>query len=181
MTKTRHRKPKIRNEIKHVIPELKSAPERAYLTFIPGITSDQTTYDFLKEYYRNHKFGRSFLTDGLGIDIRMLMVESSARRMLNHCFEFRQEKEVMGLIIGNIFKYDGMTISMGKDIVTSDLDASIINVRFNNFERLFAELDNLNYDYQILGWYHSHPGHTCFMSPTDVTTQKRMFKHPYQY
>ena len=32
-----------------------------------------------------------------------------------------------------------------------------------------------------MGWYHSHPGHTCFMSGTDVLTQQRMFKLPYQH
>ena len=38
----------------------------------------------------------------------------------------------------------------------------------------------LRYDCQILGWYHSDPNYTCFMSETDVDTQTRMFKQPYQ-
>ena len=54
-------------------------------------------------------------------------------------------------------------------------------MRFKNFEDLFAKLETLDYDYQILGWYHTHPGHTCFMSPTDIKTQKRMFKYDYQH
>ncbi|UCE45194.1 MAG: hypothetical protein JSU93_07430 [Methanobacteriota archaeon] len=35
------------------------------------------------------------------------------------------------------------------------------------------------FSYAIMGWYHSHPGHTCFMSKTDLSTQRVMFTQPY--
>ena len=56
----------------------------------------------------------------------------------------------------------------------------MINVRFKSFEKLFHHLDKVKFDYQIIGWYHSHPGHSCFMSSIDVDTQHRMFKHSHQ-
>ena len=70
--------------------------------------------------------------------------------------------------------------SIAKDVATSDLEATEANVRFISFDKLSEELDKLNYDYQIIGWYHSHPNYSSYMSPTDIKTQKRMFNHPYQ-
>ena len=91
-----------------------------------------------------------------------------------------RKKEVMGLILGKTYTHNKKLYSIAKDIATSDLDATKVNVKFKSFEKLFEQLGELSYDYQILGWYHSHPGHTCFMSDTDVDTQKTMFKLPYQ-
>lgn len=31
----------------------------------------------------------------------------------------------------------------------------------------------------LIGWYHSHPGFGCFMSPLDIDTQKRFFHERY--
>jgi proteasome lid subunit RPN8/RPN11 len=87
----------------------------------------------------------------------------------------------MGLILGKRYQYKDRVLSISRDVATSELEANAVNVRFESFEKLFHQLDNLKYEYQILGWYHSHPGHTCFMSDTDIDTQKRMFIHPYQF
>ena len=40
-------------------------------------------------------------------------------------------------------------------------------------------LDAVGFDYVVVGWYHSHPGHSCFMSRTDLSTQRAMFSKPY--
>ncbi len=66
---------------------------------------------------------------------------------------------------------------MVRDVATTDLDASSTRVRFrrDGFERLFASMDDIGFDHIVVGWYHSHPGHGIFMSPTDVDTQKSMF------
>ena len=53
--------------------------------------------------------------------------------------------------------------------------------KFQSFDKLFDQLDEITYNYQILGWYHSHPDYSSYMSPTDADTQARMFKHPFQY
>ena len=121
------------------------------------------------------------MTDGLGTEVTKFIEIGAARKMLDHCFKHRDSHEVMGLILGKRYQYKDRVLSIGRDVATSELEANAVNVRFESFEKLFHQLDNLKYEYQILGWYHTHPGHTCFMSPTDIDTQKRMFKHEHQH
>ena len=45
--------------------------------------------------------------------------------------------------------------------------------------KLFEELDHCDFKYVIVGWYHSHPSYTCFMSATDIQTQRTMFNQRY--
>jgi proteasome lid subunit RPN8/RPN11 len=88
-----------------------------------------------------------------------------------------QRKEVMGLLLGGIYSHEGMVYSLVRDVVTTDLDATDVSVRFDRegFEKLFASLEEVGFRYVIVGWYHSHPSYHCFMSGTDVATQRNMF------
>ncbi|MCU0861288.1 MAG: hypothetical protein MUE65_03100 [Methanomassiliicoccales archaeon] len=85
--------------------------------------------------------------------------------------------EVMGLLLGNVFRSNGTVYSLVRDVATTDLDSSSVRVRFSRdgMEKLFTALEDAGFNYVIVGWYHSHPGHRCFMSPTDVETQKVIF------
>jgi len=104
--------------------------------------------------------------------------------MLMHCKAYREvQLEVMGLMVGYRFNWNGRDFTVVEEVVTSELDTSAISVKFASFEPLFNELDKFEKegkDYILVGWYHSHPGHTSFMSPTDKDTQMRMFNKPYQ-
>ncbi|MEM0449391.1 MAG: Mov34/MPN/PAD-1 family protein [Methanomassiliicoccales archaeon] len=88
-----------------------------------------------------------------------------------------QRLEVMGLLLGNVFTWNDVQYSIVRDVATTDLDSSSVRVRFSRdgMERLFAYLEEAGFKYVIVGWYHSHPGHRCFLSPTDVETQKGLF------
>ncbi len=99
-------------------------------------------------------------------------------KMRNHAASKVHERlEVMGLMLGQVFIHEGVEYTMVRDVATTDLDASSTRVRFrrDGFEKLFASLDDIGFDHIVAGWYHSHPGHGVFMSPTDVDTQKVMF------
>lgn len=89
--------------------------------------------------------------------------------------------EVMGLLLGNVFRSNGNEYALVRDVATTDLDSSSVRVRFarDGMERLFASLEDAGFNYLIVGWYHSHPGHRCFMSPTDVETQRGLFNKRY--
>ncbi len=115
--------------------------------------------------------------------IELYIHERSLRNMLGHVWDYRDVNlEVMGFMIGELFTHEGQEYTVVRDIVTGDLDASSVSVKFTEeaFAQLFAQLDGLDYEYILAGWYHSHPGHTCFLSATDVETQRTMFKKPYQ-
>ena len=99
-------------------------------------------------------------------------------KMRNHATSKVHERlEVMGLMLGQVFNHDGVEYTVVRDVATTDLDASSTRVRFrrDGFEKLFASMDDIGFDHIVTGWYHSHPGHGIFMSPTDVDTQKGMF------
>lgn len=89
--------------------------------------------------------------------------------------------EVMGLMLGDVGSWHGRTYATVRDVVTTTLKSSPSKVRFDReaLPKLFGDLDGSGFDYIIVGWYHSHPGHTCFLSRTDLETQRAMFDQPY--
>ena len=89
--------------------------------------------------------------------------------------------EVMGFLLGEVKEWRGQEYVVVRDVVTTELKSSSSKVRFDpeGFPKLFGNLDDSGFDYVLVGWYHSHPGHTCFLSRTDLETQRRMFDQPY--
>ncbi len=89
--------------------------------------------------------------------------------------------EVMGFLLGEVKSWQGSQYSVARDVVTTQLKSTASKVRFDPdaFPRLFVDLDGSGFDYVLVGWYHSHPGHTCFLSRTDLDTQRRIFNQTY--
>lgn len=89
--------------------------------------------------------------------------------------------EVMGLLLGEVSVWRGKAYAVVMNIGTTDLENTPAKVRFDPdaLPGLFKELDGAGFDYVIVGWYHSHPGHTCFLSRTDLRTQRTLFDQPY--
>jgi proteasome lid subunit RPN8/RPN11 len=112
-----------------------------------------------------------------------LYIQKNCMDKINkHCMEYANRKlEVMGFLVGDVYKHKQFTFALVKDVISSELDSTRISVRFeeDGFDELFEKLENLKYDYIIVGWYHSHPGMGCFLSSKDMDTQKRMFNKPF--
>lgn len=89
--------------------------------------------------------------------------------------------EVMGFLLGEVRSWKGKIYTIVRGAATTELRSSPSNVRFapDAYPKLFHQLDDSGFDYIIVGWYHSHPGHTCFMSRTDVETQRASFREPF--
>ncbi len=89
--------------------------------------------------------------------------------------------EVMGFLLGEVSSWKGRAYSVVRDVGTTELKSTSSKVRFDPeaFPKLFHELDSSGFDYILVGWYHSHPGHSCFLSRTDLETQRTMFDQPY--
>jgi len=108
--------------------------------------------------------------------------KKAEEKVRNHAMKFMDPSlEVMGFLLGDVYSFAGIKYTMVKDTATGGLDTSKIHVKFGRkgFSKLFESLDDVDFDYMIVGWYHSHPGHTCFMSETDIATQKSMFREHY--
>ncbi len=130
-------------------------------------------------YYRFHDWN---LTPDR---IELFISRSAMQAVIEHCNDFVDENlEVMGFFMGDRFKWQDEEYTLVEEIVTTDLDTTAVSVKFQRegFEKLFEQMEKhqSKYDYLLVGWYHSHPGHTCFMSETDVDTQTTMFKQHYQ-
>jgi 26S proteasome regulatory subunit N11 len=119
-------------------------------------------------------------SEGQGFDLYLSKL--AEEKIRNHAMSRLEPRiEIMGLLLGTVYRHEGREYVLVRDVVTTDLDASLVSVRFDRqgFEKLFDSLDDSGFDYVIVGWYHSHPGHGCFLSQTDVDTQVSMFNRPF--
>jgi proteasome lid subunit RPN8/RPN11 len=112
----------------------------------------------------------------------LYMSKSSLDKIMEHCRSYSDQKlEVMGFLMGDVCIWNESVFTLVRDVVTTDLDSTNVSVKFQRegFEGLFSKLEDLPFDYVIVGWYHSHPGLGCFLSSKDLETQRRMFKKPF--
>jgi len=144
----------------------------------PPAGPDIKPHEWLSEdsraaYHDTAESGRPFglyLSEKAEHKIRLHAVKEAPRRL-----------EVMGFLLGEVSSWKGATYSIVRDVGTTGLKSSSSKVRFDPeaLPKLFHELDGSGFDYILVGWYHSHPGHTCFLSLTDLETQRTMFDQPY--
>ncbi len=108
---------------------------------------------------------------------------SCFHKMISHCIDYMDRQvEVMGLILGDIFQWRNRVYTVAEDAVAADAeDSTATSVRFGakGLEEVARALNEMEYEYLIVGWYHSHPGFTSFLSEKDLETQKKNFNKPY--
>lgn len=96
--------------------------------------------------------------------------------------------EGMGLLVGMRCQNDGNDKNGGgdsgkfvmvSDFITGDTDSSPVSVKFSKsaFEKLTEQLKGKREI--VVGWCHSHPSYGCFLSSTDVSTQRRFFNEEF--
>jgi len=97
--------------------------------------------------------------------------------------------ELFGYLVGNVFewkenKYVVITDQLyDKNAVDSQqYFTSQIDGTAGNFDIVLKGLKDIrkNDDLRILGWWHTHPDFGCFLSTTDVHTQRYFFPETYQ-
>jgi hypothetical protein len=94
-----------------------------------------------------------------------------------------RRREDMGLLLGD-WALDGNDepYAVAMDLLTGPLDAGPVSVRFKleGLIKVAQDLDDLEYPYIIVGWYHTHLDLGCFLSDKDIKTQEGGFPHPHQ-
>ena len=113
---------------------------------------------------------------------RAYISSKALKAIMAHCErQARDGLEAMGFLSGGVFSWKGKAYTVARDALTAPLEATAVHVRFDRtgFQGLFEQLDRLEYEYIIVGWYHSHPGYGCFMSGTDQETQMSGFSEPF--
>ena len=88
-----------------------------------------------------------------------------------------RDSEIMGLIVGKVYKDDDGEYAIATGVISSELEADETSVRFDQSDmtQLIDGIDELKNGDRIIGWYHSHLGCGCFMSDTDIKTQNGLF------
>ena len=108
------------------------------------------------------------------------VVSSMAKRSMAGALRRRED---MGLLLGELaMDPEGMGYTVAMDLLTGPLEASPVSVKFKleGLIQVARGLDDLDYDYVIVGWYHTHLDLGCFLSEKDLRTQRGGFPHPHQ-
>jgi len=115
--------------------------------------------------------------------IELYISHNCFQKMVNHCNAFKEEAiEVMGLLLGDVFQWRNRIYTVAEDTVAADIeDSTATSVRFGSqgLDEVARALDEMVYEYLIVGWYHSHPGFTTFLSDKDMETHKKNFSKPF--
>ncbi|MFX1502433.1 MAG: Mov34/MPN/PAD-1 family protein [Promethearchaeota archaeon] len=108
-------------------------------------------------------------------------------RIKLYCKNFHNE--IFGYLIGNILKWkeklyvriEELLFLMGA-IYSDKYSTAQIEGAAGKYDKKFQRLKRRRKDdsLRIVGWWHSHPGFGCFLSATDVKTQKYFFPESYQ-
>ena len=97
--------------------------------------------------------------------------------------------EIFGYLVGKIFKWKQKPYTVIKsqlyieDAVHSDrYSTSQIEGMAGKYDIAFQKLkyEHSDEDIRIIGWWHSHPNFGCFLSSSDLQTQKYFFPESYQ-
>ena len=87
--------------------------------------------------------------------------------------------EMGGVLLGNVFKdiNHKIFIYIKNIIFAKSTNADITRLTFTHktWEQINNEIDLLNDDKKMLGWFHSHPGHSVFLSSYDKFIHENFF------
>ena len=99
------------------------------------------------------------------------------------------ESEIFGYLIGSVLKWNEEIYVLIEESLfligaiysdkfyTSQIEGTA-GMYQKKFQRIKKKRNNENL--RITGWWHSHPNLGCFLSSTDLLTQKYFFSKPYQ-
>ncbi|MFX1594033.1 MAG: Mov34/MPN/PAD-1 family protein [Promethearchaeota archaeon] len=101
----------------------------------------------------------------------------------------KSESEIFGYFIGNILNWNGKIYTLIEEslfllgaIYSDKFYTGQIEGTAGLYQRKFQRIKKKrkNENLRIIGWWHSHPDLGCFLSSTDLLTQKYFFNKPYQ-
>lgn len=92
--------------------------------------------------------------------------------------------EIGGFLLGYVGRWKNQFYLMITHALPVNTKSSTITVEFLN-ENVVETLHQIRkiqneYGYYIIGWYHSHPGYTCYPSRLDLKSHSTYFREKYQ-
>lgn len=122
--------------------------------------------------------------------LRVAWHTSSRLNVLRHCYE-NPNIEVGGVLLGGVYRSpvvggaDDLPIDFVEivdSIRAEQTNATIGQLEFTSesWARINRERDEKHANLQIVGWYHTHPGHDVFLSNQDRFIHNNFFAQDFQ-
>ncbi|MEB3204289.1 MAG: Mov34/MPN/PAD-1 family protein [Candidatus Sericytochromatia bacterium] len=112
-----------------------------------------------------------------------LVVHARAMDQVRHHGASSPDCEVGGLLLGQVH-HDGSDtlIEVMTAMAAPETRGSGVHLAFTpaTWQALLAQMTDEAPDLMLLGWYHTHPGLSVFMSGTDQHTHSHHFRQPWQ-
>ncbi|MCX6164942.1 MAG: LysM peptidoglycan-binding domain-containing protein [Ignavibacteriae bacterium] len=94
-----------------------------------------------------------------------------------------KSKELGGVLLGDIIldEFDNKFIVISEVIIACFTEANVTRLTFTHksWEDINNKIDKEFPDKRVLGWFHSHPGHTVFLSSYDKFIQENFFNQDF--
>lgn len=122
--------------------------------------------------------------------LRVAWHTSSRLNILRHCYE-NPNIEVGGVLLGGVYRSPGVGgaddlpidfIEIMDSIRAERTNATVGQLEFTpeSWARINRERDEKYAHLQIVGWYHTHPGHDVFLSNQDRFIHNNFFAQDFQ-
>jgi len=100
--------------------------------------------------------------------------------IMDHC-KSQVPYEAIGFLVGKDYRWLDKKWIFIDGFISGKTRATQLRVEFDEgvMGEIVAELRQKYTGRILVGWYHSHPGYGCFMSSTDIETQRSCFRETY--
>ena len=124
------------------------------------------------------KINSGYIGTDENTDKQKVYIKSDVLAAIDEYLRSNTKIEMGGVLIGY---YDNEEVFITDFIKAEHTDSTLVNLTFTHktWESINQEKDARCGDANIIGWFHSHPGHTVFMSGYDEFIQNNFFNMPY--
>lgn len=114
-------------------------------------------------------------------DLVILLSQTALSRIREHA-EAHLDQEIGGLLVGHLWKGDGVVYVEVKEAVPAQTKGTFGTVQFTaeTWLEIEQQREKLFPMYKKVGWYHSHLGLGIFFSPMDEFLHQSAFSLPWQ-
>src|ERR1043165_6842396 len=92
-------------------------------------------------------------------------------------------REIGGMLVGNVYKDEFgpyLKIDTTIDALHADEKGAELTITHDTWDHINKEMDTKHKDKKVVGWYHTHPGFSVFLSDRDQFIQNSFFNLPFQ-
>jgi proteasome lid subunit RPN8/RPN11 len=100
--------------------------------------------------------------------------------ILDHC-RSQLPLEAIGFLVGNAYNWSHHQYVHVRGFTPGRSKSTRVHVEFDEgaMQDVSATLHSRYSGSFLVGWYHSHPGYGCFLSETDLDSQRTYFRESY--